>query len=940
MIRKKYWLFILAILLLIWLPILGWAQVTVSLPADVKGEVDDYAFLPITVGNLTGLNALSYEFTVTYDKNVVEITGYDAVGTLSEGMSIVANTTVPGQVKVAAAGTNALVGSGTLLNLKVKYVGSGSTDLTWEKFMFNEGTPTASPVNGHITVGAIDVILPTLAGDVGNSEIFPITVSDLTGKNVLSYEFTITFDKNVVKITGYDAVGTLSEGMSIVANTTVPGQIKVAAAGTAALSGAGTLLKLNIEYIAEGSSDLTFANFMFNEGTPDKKLTNGKVNIGRIDLILPETKGNIGETGLLPIMVEDLTGKDVLAYEFTVTYDKSVVEITGYDAVGTLSEDMSIVANTTVPGQIKVAAAGTTALVGSGTLLNLKVKYVGSGRTDLTWEKFMFNEGTPSANTINGSVSGNLPPVFVKVMPDTTISEGQALDYTYTATDADGDTLTFSLVNPPVGAKINSTSGVFSWTPSYEQSGTYNIVAVVTDGIAKDTSTTAVVVVSDVNRAPVFVKVMPDTTISEGQALSYTYTATDADGDTLTFSLVNPPVGAKINSTSGVFSWTPSYEQSGTYNIVAVVTDGIAKDTSTTAVVVVSDVNRAPVFVKVMPDTTISEGQALSYTYTATDADGNTLTFSLVNPPVGAKINSTSGVFSWTPSKQIGTYQIIISLTDGIVTVNDTASVHLMVVTPEGNLTLNPEFNDGLNNWTGFASAPGAAAITLDDTYKLSGKYSMRVNVTAQGSNIWDIQRMTPLPIETGYTYNISYYAVADKDNAKVRFVLEMADSPYTAYLDTTIYIMTEPQLFEFVLKKNTVNEPTTMLKWQFGQPGSVPVNIWIDAVFATRVKDVAIKDEPSIPDEFILSQNYPNPFNPTTNITFGLPKESNVTIDVYNLMGQKVATLVNERINAGYHTVNWNGRDASGNRVTSGVYIYKITAGDFAKSKKMLLVK
>ena len=848
MIRKKYWLFILAILLLIWLPILGWAQVTVSLPTDVKGEVDDYAFLPITVGNLTGLNALSYEFTVTYDKNVVEITGYDKVGTLSEGMSIVVNTGVPGQVKVAAAGTTALVGSGTLLNLKVKYVGSGSTDLTWEKFMFNEGTPTASPVNGHITVGAIDVILPTLAGDVGNSEIFPITVSDLTGKNVLSYEFTITFDKNVVKITGYDAVGTLSEGMSIVANTTVPGQIKVAAAGTAALSGAGTLLKLNIEYIAEGSSDLTFANFMFNEGTPDKKLTNGKVNIGRIDLILPETKGNIGETGLLPIMVEDLTGKDVLAYEFTVTYDKSVVEITGYDAVGTLSEDMSIVANTTVPGQIKVAAAGTTALVGSGTLLNLKVKYVGSGRTDLTWEKFMFNEGTPSANTINGSVSGNLPPVFVKVMPDTTISEGQALDYTYTATDA--------------------------------------------------------------------------------------------DGDTLTFSLVNPPVGAKINSTSGVFSWTPSYEQSGTYNIVAVVTDGIAKDTSTTAVVVVSDVNRAPVFVKVMPDTTISEGQALSYTYTATDADGNTLTFSLVNPPVGAKINSTSGVFSWTPSKQIGTYQIIISLTDGIVTVNDTASVHLMVVTPEGNLTLNPEFNDGLNNWTGFASAPGAAAITLDDTYKLSGKYSMRVNVTAQGSNIWDIQRMTPLPIETGYTYNISYYAVADKDNAKVRFVLEMADSPYTAYLDTTIYIMTEPQLFEFVLKKNTVNEPTTMLKWQFGQPGSVPVNIWIDAVFATRVKDVAIKDEPSIPDEFILSQNYPNPFNPTTNITFGLPKESNVTIDVYNLMGQKVATLVNERINAGYHTVNWNGRDASGNRVTSGVYIYKITAGDFAKSKKMLLVK
>jgi len=89
-----------------------------------------------------------------------------------------------------------------------------------------------------------------------------------------------------------------------------------------------------------------------------------------------------------------------------------------------------------------------------------------------------------------------------------------------------------------------------------------------------------------------------------------------------------------------------------------------------------------------------------------------------------------------------------------------------------------------------------------------------------------------------------------------------------------------------------------------------------------------------------VLDQNYPNPFNPTTNITYGLPKDANVVIDVYNLMGQKVVTLVSERQKAGYYTVNWNGRDASGNLVTSGVYIYKITTGDYAKSKKMLLVK
>jgi len=86
---------------------------------------------------------------------------------------------------------------------------------------------------------------------------------------------------------------------------------------------------------------------------------------------------------------------------------------------------------------------------------------------------------------------------------------------------------------------------------------------------------------------------------------------------------------------------------------------------------------------------------------------------------------------------------------------------------------------------------------------------------------------------------------------------------------------------------------------------------------------------------DFHLAQNYPNPFNPATTISFSLPVQSDVRLKVYNVMGQKIAELVNERLSAGTHTVSWNASDYS-----SGVYFYELNAGDIKISKKMLLVK
>jgi len=93
-------------------------------------------------------------------------------------------------------------------------------------------------------------------------------------------------------------------------------------------------------------------------------------------------------------------------------------------------------------------------------------------------------------------------------------------------------------------------------------------------------------------------------------------------------------------------------------------------------------------------------------------------------------------------------------------------------------------------------------------------------------------------------------------------------------------------------------------------------------------------------PNDYKLAQNYPNPFNPTTQIQFTLPLKKEVTLTVYDLMGRKVKTLVNKTMEQGTYEMEWNGTNNNGHQVASGVYIYRLKAGNVVKSKKMTLIR
>ncbi|MFH2140840.1 MAG: T9SS type A sorting domain-containing protein [Bacteroidota bacterium] len=107
----------------------------------------------------------------------------------------------------------------------------------------------------------------------------------------------------------------------------------------------------------------------------------------------------------------------------------------------------------------------------------------------------------------------------------------------------------------------------------------------------------------------------------------------------------------------------------------------------------------------------------------------------------------------------------------------------------------------------------------------------------------------------------------------------------------------------------------------------------------ATTV-DVENGFDPIVPDEYNLKQNYPNPFNPTTTIEFELTRKSNVELTVYDILGRKVASLINQAMPVGSHKIKWDGRNQNGDNVASGIYFYKIRTDQFSDTKKMVLVR
>ena len=283
-------------------------------------------------------------------------------------------------------------------------------------------------------------------------------------------------------------------------------------------------------------------------------------------------------------------------------------------------------------------------------------------------------------------------PIFPATPPSATVAEGQALTLPMTATQEQGEPLTYTAADLPSGAVLDPATGVLTWMPQPGQAGSYAVQVTAGDGSMSSTETVAITV-THTAFVPTFVPLLPQYG-REGTQLQFTVVGADVDGDALLYSLTNPPAGIALDATTGVVTWTPAYGQAGDYTLNFVATDPAGPTASMSVVVDIAHVVRPPVLDT--PDHQAQLGMPLQFAIQANDLDAGTpLSYSAINLPTGATIDPTTGEFSWTPGpSQAGDYVVTLQVSDG----QATSTQNILIVAsaqpqpPSVTIVLTPSF--------------------------------------------------------------------------------------------------------------------------------------------------------------------------------------------------------------------------------------------------------
>jgi hypothetical protein len=284
------------------------------------------------------------------------------------------------------------------------------------------------------------------------------------------------------------------------------------------------------------------------------------------------------------------------------------------------------------------------------------------------------SSGSDTEEAQNISVIGQRAPTITG-SPRATAPANAAYQFIPTASDADGDPLTFQIMNRPSWASFDAATGRLSGVPSMTTMGmTYTgIVISVSDG-GRSTSLPAfsIQVSAPPNQAPTITGT-PSTAVQAGRLYTFQPTGVDPEGSALTYSIENMPPWATFSQTTGRLTGTPASDNVGIFSrIVISVSDGVQSASLPAFAIQVTTVgNNAPA-ISGSPSASIPAGSIYSFTPAASDPDGSGLIFSIQNRPAWASFSTTTGALTGTPTPaDAGLYQgIVISVSDGQATVS------------------------------------------------------------------------------------------------------------------------------------------------------------------------------------------------------------------------------------------------------------------------------
>jgi hypothetical protein len=556
------------------------------------------------------------------------------------------------------------------------------------------------------------------------------------------------------------------------------------------------------------------------------------------------------------------------------------------------------------------------------------------------------------------------------------------ITFTVSANDADGDAIasltavgTAITAGATFAANGTNTSGTLTWTPTFTQSGSYGVTFTATNTQSGSASTA--ITVNNVDRAPT-VTAPATASVNEGSLLTVNVTASDPDGDAIssltaagTAITAGATFAAGAGNTTGALTWTTTTSDAGSYGVTFTATNALSGSAST-AITVIGE-NQNPV-VTAPATASVDEGQLLTFGVSATDADGDHVSLAMSGGAAGTSFldnGNNTGTFSWTPTfSQAGLFTVTFTGSDGnggtgsastAITVNNVnraptadaggpySGVTGVGVNLDGTGSSDPDGDVLTYAWT-FGDGESGSGATVSHAYATVGGFTVTLTVTDPGDlsdgdeatvNIADVFPANAFVVGGNKTTRLG----AGKPSTCVQ--VEPVNGSYdnsSVNLSSLVMIYGSQRISAGSSKtsndgdknQNGISEIAACftkddLRLLFAglSGGAQDVNVTIEGNLSTGgrlhaeltlrivVSGGGLKD--------VMAS--PNPLNPDTELSFSTSRAGRVRVQIFDLAGRLVKTVLDEPRGEGYQSIRWNGSDRNGTKVASGIYYFRIQA-------------
>ncbi|MCH8247776.1 MAG: tandem-95 repeat protein [Bacteroidetes bacterium] len=496
-------------------------------------------------------------------------------------------------------------------------------------------------------------------------------------------------------------------------------------------------------------------------------------------------------------------------------------------------------------------------------------------------------------------LSVNDAPIITSSPPKVTNIERPYV-FTILALDVEGDPLRFTPITLPDWLILETTGegiATISGTADASHLGDHEIEVEVSDGVDSSRISYILTVVGSTNQSPVASDDEYFTDEDADAILDVLENDVDPDGDFLFVTGVESTGSSTVGIRSdGKLDFSPAANMNGSVQFTYTVSDSSGAAAVGTVSVTIAPVNDFP---EITSDPVVEATSGIPYSYlvTAADVDNDALVFSLDDAPSWLTMNQQSQgaaevTISGIPGDEDGgIHSVSIVVNDGVVTVSQDFEIFVTAIGVEVPVSL-------------------VAPVLLFESEAIEVSTSPRLE--------WE-------PVSGATRYHLQVAEDLGSNFGKL--------------------VVDDSEIFTSHYQISTL-ESNTWYEWRVRALNGLENGPWSSiSSFQTGSKDRLSENDDHTspfddsnntkPESFQLYQNYPNPFNPETTITFDVPSSIRVVVDIYDLLGHHIVTLVDDRFNAGRHSVRWSAQD-----LPSGIYLYRMVAGNVVQSRTLSLIK